>query len=281
MITVACVGDNVVDVYPSLGMGFPGGNAVNVAVAARRSGAAASYTGVIGAGPDGSVIARALAAEGVQTPRMRVADGPNAYSVIDLDGADRVFGDHDAGVSGFQLDAADLAYLAEVGFVHTGECSMLEDQVAEIAAVARVSYDFSDRPWEYAAPLLRYAWMASFSASHLAPDEAADLAARAVAAGPRVVLVTEGPRGALLRVGGVVVRLPARSGEVVDTLGAGDAVIGGVLTGLLRGEEPAQALGAGLDLAARACTHHGGFGYGEPLDRRWPMALRQRVRSAG
>src|SRR5579875_2394719 len=195
--------------------------------------------------------------------------------------AERVFGDHDAGVSGFQLDAADLAYLAEVGFVHTGECSMLEDQVAEIAAVARVSYDFSDRPWEYAAPLLRYAWMASFSASHLAPDEAADLAARAVAAGPRVVLVTEGPRGALLRVGGVVVRLPARSGEVVDTLGAGDAVIGGVLTGLLRGEEPAQALGAGLDLAARACTHHGGFGYGEPLDRRWPMALRQRVRSAG
>ena len=34
MLQVAAVGDNVADIYPSLGCLFPGGNALNVAVAA-------------------------------------------------------------------------------------------------------------------------------------------------------------------------------------------------------------------------------------------------------
>jgi hypothetical protein len=33
---VAAVGDNVADIYESLGLRFPGGNCLNVAVAARR-----------------------------------------------------------------------------------------------------------------------------------------------------------------------------------------------------------------------------------------------------
>jgi hypothetical protein len=35
---VAAVGDNVADIYESLGLRFPGGNCLNVAVAARTSG---------------------------------------------------------------------------------------------------------------------------------------------------------------------------------------------------------------------------------------------------
>jgi fructoselysine 6-kinase len=41
-VVLAGLGDNVVDRYVNEGMMYPGGNAVNVAVHARRSGAIAS-----------------------------------------------------------------------------------------------------------------------------------------------------------------------------------------------------------------------------------------------
>jgi fructoselysine 6-kinase len=271
---IATVGDNVIDVYAALGRVFPGGNAVNVAVAARRSGARSAYLGATGAGPDGAVVRAALAAEQVETTRMRVLDGPNAYSTIELVDGDRVFGPHDLGVSVFQLDEGDLAYLSQFWCVHTGECSSTEDQLAGLARVARVSFDFSDRPADYYEPLLAHIWFASFSGSHLTADEAVALAHRAAAAGPELVLVTEGPRGALLRTqDGEVAQVPAGQFQPVDTLGAGDAVIGGVLARLMLGDDPETALRAGQDLAAVSCGHNGAFGYGENLDDRWAAAI--------
>ncbi len=144
MSRLATVGDNVIDVYPALGRAFPGGNTVNVAVAARRGGAQAAHVGAVGAGPDGAVVRAALAAEQVETTRMRVLDGPNAFSTIELVDGDRVFGPHDLGVSVFRLDAGDLAYPRQFWCVHTGDCSSTEDQLADLAA--RVSFDFSDQP---------------------------------------------------------------------------------------------------------------------------------------
>jgi fructoselysine 6-kinase len=271
---IATVGDNVIDVYPAIGRAFPGGNTVNVAVAARRSGAESAYLGATGAGPDGAVVRAALAAEQVETTRMRVLAGPNAYSTIELVNGDRVFGPHDLGVSVFQLDEADLSYLSQFWCVHTGECSSTEDQLADLAAVARVSFDFSDRPAGYYEPLLAHVWLACFSGSHLTSEEAVDLAHRAAAAGPELVLVTEGPRGALLRTaGGQICRVPAQEFQPVDTLGAGDAVIGGVLARLMLGDSPEAALRAGQELAAVSCGHYGAFGYEENLDDRWAAAI--------
>lgn len=274
MSRIATVGDNVIDVYAALGRVFPGGNTVNVAVAARRSGAATAYLGATGAGPDGAVVRAALAAEQVETTRMRVLDGPNAYSTIALVDGDRVFGLHELGVSVFRLDEADLAYLSQFWCVHTGECSSTEDQLADLAAVARVSFDFSDRPADYYEPLLAHVWLACFSGSHLSSEEAVALADRAAAAGPELVLVTEGPRGALLRTAdGEITRAPARQFRPVDTLGAGDAVIGGMLARLMLGDGPEAALRAGQDLAAVSCGHYGAFGYGENLDDRWTAVI--------
>lgn len=273
MSRLATAGDNVIDVYPALRRVFPGGNTVNVAVAARRSGAQAAYLGAVGAGPDGEVVRAALAAERVETARMRVLDGPNAYSTVELIDGDRVFGPHDLGVSVFRLDRADLEYLRQFWCVHTGDCSSTEDQLADLAAVARVSFDFSDRPPDYCEPLLRHVWFACFSGSHLTADEAVGLAHRAAAAGPELVLVTEGPRGALLRTAdGAICRAPASAAAPVDTLGAGDAVIGGVLARLMLGDGAQAALRAGQQLAAASCAHYGAFGYGENLDDRWAAA---------
>jgi sugar/nucleoside kinase (ribokinase family) len=53
---------------------------------------------------------------------------------------------------------------------------------------------------------------------------------------------------------------PAAPARVVDTLGAGDAMIAGVIGALLRGSTPDSALRRAASAAAAACTHVGAWG---------------------
>ena len=144
------VGDNVVDRYVEAGFMYPGGNAVNVAVHARRNGATSAYLGAVGTDRAGHVVLAALEEEGVDTMLTRRVDGPNAYADVRIVAGNRVFGGADAGISRFTVSPADLEAAAAFDIVHTGECSMLEGQLNELAEAARtLSFDFSERPWDY------------------------------------------------------------------------------------------------------------------------------------
>src|SRR5207302_5585498 len=103
------IGDNVVDRYVSLGQMFPGGNALNVAVFARRAGAEAAYIGAIGTDAAGHLIRQALRQEAVDASRLRVIDGPTAYADVAVVEGDRRFVGSSLGVSRFVPDAVDLA----------------------------------------------------------------------------------------------------------------------------------------------------------------------------
>jgi fructoselysine 6-kinase len=273
------VGDNVADIYPSLGYLYPGGNALNVAVAAHRNGVATAYVGAIGTDEVGHVVETALEQEDVRTERLRIVEGQNAYSVIELDDGDRLFTDSGLGVSKICLDDADLEYISGFDCVHTGDCSRTEMQLNELAAVTRVSFDFSDRPREYCEPLLGKVWLACFSGTALGHEGVEDLARYVLQAGPQVVLVTEGPRGAMIATtAGKRVHVEASSTKPLDTLGAGDAVIGSVLAGVLKGEDLDTVMGAAMSFAAKVCTHHGAFEHGRALDSpglagNWPTSI--------
>jgi len=262
---LACVGDNVVDIYPSLRLVFPGGNAVNVAVAARRAGAYAAYLGAIGTDQAARIVFDALVAEGVDVSHLRLVAGPNAYSTIEIADGERIFGAAAIGVSRFSLDDNDLEYLAGFDLIHTGDNSMCEDQVAQMAEVAPLSYDFGERPPEYWRPLAPHVRVACLSAGPLSHEQAEELARDVAGTGPELVLVTEGARGAMVLVGGVV----HRAGAIVtpvDTLGAGDSLIGCFLTGIMSGEKPADALLAATGAAATTCLHVGAFGHVRSYD---------------
>jgi 2-dehydro-3-deoxygluconokinase len=53
--------------------------------------------------------------------------------------------------------------------------------------------------------------------------------------GPRIVALTLGADGCIIAGSGKIARVPALKVEVVDTTGAGDAFMGGLSYGLLRG----------------------------------------------
>lgn len=268
MRDLVCVGDNVVDVYPASGTMYPGGNTLNVAVAARRYGVRAAYLGAVGTDPAGSLVRAALEREDIEASRLRVLEGTNAWCTIELSEGDRRFVDHDLGVSRFVLDEADLDYIGEFSLAHSGDCSGTEDQLAEIAERTRLSFDFSNRPPSYYRPLLRHASLACFSGSHLSEEESDAIAEEALAEGSELVLVTKGARGAsLYRPGLDRLEAGAQPVAVVDTLGAGDVAIGVFLASHLSGKDAETALEEAMAAASEAVTRFGAFGYGTPIGR--------------
>jgi fructoselysine 6-kinase len=271
-MSIACVGDNVIDIYLGSGRGYPGGNAVNVAVAARRSEVPSAYLGAVGEDGTGAILREALTNEGVATERLRVLPGNTAWCEVRLIDGDREFGGTDVGVSRIKLTESDLDYLAGFSVVHTGDNSMLEAQVADMAARTKVSFDFGERPREYVDELIGHVWCACFSASRLSADDATALADEMAVLSPRIVLVSEGARGAQLVVDGTRFRAVSHASSVTDSLGAGDALIGGVLAGLISGSSPQDALRAGTRLAARAIGHFGAFGYGFDIASQRPSS---------
>jgi fructoselysine 6-kinase len=259
-------GDNVVDRYHDLGLMFPGGNALNVAVAGARAGAEAAYLGAVGTDRAGDVVLAGLRAEGVDSSRVRVVPGANAYADVTLVDGDRVFVGSEIGVSRFAMSPDDLAWASTFDLVHTGDCSMLEGQVADLARVVPVSFDFSiQRDPAYVEPLLPHLAVACFSATDLTEAAAIDLLGSAVARGARLALATRGTFPTLLHDGRRTWRQEVVPTTVVDTLGAGDSFIGRFLVGVIAGEDPVITLEAAARAAAATCGQFGAFGHGSPL----------------
>jgi fructoselysine 6-kinase len=269
---IVTVGDNVVDCYPDLGVMYPGGNTVNVAVHLSRLGISAAYVGAIGTDEAGDVVSQALAYERVDCSRLRRVHGPNARAYVRLDGGNRVFIGADPGVSVFTISVGDRQWLEGAALIHTGECSSLEPQLAELHDLpALLSYDFSIRPWDYVEKCAPYVDVAilSFDADCAATPE--DLARRVQALGPRVVAVTIGSLGAVVADGTQTVVAPAPQMDVVDTLGAGDAFIARLLSGIVRGESLGQLAAASTAYASETCMYYGAFGHEASLSPENPQ----------
>lgn len=265
-VTLLTVGDNVVDRYPDLGVFYPGGNAVNVAVHARRCGAGTAYIGAVGTDVAGRTVLDALVAEGVDTSLLRIVEGANAYATVRIVEGNRVFEHGDPGVSRFALTSADFAAAAAAAVVHTGECSMVEDQLADLSAAAsRLCFDFSERPFDYIAAHAPLVDIAVRSLPGAGVEAAVQEARRIHALGPGLVAVTMGAGGAVAVSGDEVLHAPAPPTAVVDSLGAGDAFIARFLTGLIAGTPLSELLGEATAYASAACTTFGAFGYETPL----------------
>lgn len=261
---LVAIGDNVVDCYVDLGWMYPGGNAVNVAVHASRLGAAAAYIGAIGDDEAGRCVYQSLVEEGVDLGAAEVLAGPNARAVVHVIDGNRVFGEGTEGVSRFRPTTSQLQVLARADLVHTGDCSMLEEHLATLRQHAGLlSYDFSEQPWEYVAPLAPLVDIAICSAPE---DESPEERARALAAlGPQLVVVTRSAAGATLLTPDGIHHAPPGEGPIVDTLGAGDALAARFLVGLLHKEPPADALSSATRYATKACGEYGAFGHRTPL----------------
>ena len=261
------LGDNTVDTYIDAGLQFPGGNAVNVAVLARRLGLPTAYLGCLGRDAAGDLIATALADEGVATDRVRRIDGPNARAFIVHNDGDRRFLRGEPGVRGrYDLGPDDVAYIAGFDAVHTSIFSELDAELPRLrAAASGLSYDFSER-WTDAAfaRVLPHIDLAFLSAPNRSDDEVAAVLRHCADAGVAIAVATRGAEGAMALIDGTLFRQGIVPADIVDTLGAGDGFITAFRVALLRGAEPAAALELGAGFAATVCGWQGAFGHATP-----------------
>jgi fructoselysine 6-kinase len=279
-VKLAGVGDNVVDRYRDLGTMFPGGQALNVAVHAHRLGIASAYVGAIGDDVAGRHVLGAIRAEGIDETRLRIIHGPNGYAEVALVDGNREFVGSADGVSKFDLEPADLDYLAGFDLIHSSESSFLEDQLHLLAGVRPLSFDFSvRRDPAYVEPLLPHVTIAEFSLSDLDDAAAGAWLERIHGLGPRLVLATRGAADALLYDGSRMWRQPSIPTELIDSLGAGDAFIARFLVGVLREEPFDRTLAAAAATASATCGTYGAFGHGTAAYPPIPPDVAARVAS--
>jgi fructoselysine 6-kinase len=247
---------------------FPGGNAVNVAVYARRWGHRGAYIGCVADDERGRLLRDALATEGIDISRLRVLPSPpgvTSYSDVTLQDGDRVFVGFLRGVSAdLQLTDEDLRFIREHDLVHTSVYSEIDDQLPLLRSAAhQLSYDFSDE-WDEAMleRVFPYIDIALLSSAAIEHAELVALLADPRFAGPRTIVATRGSEPALIRDAGVVHEQGIVETDVVDTLGAGDAFAARLFVERALGTPIERALSLAAESAAEACTWRGAWGYG-------------------
>lgn len=267
------VGDNCVDHYlPPIDRRFPGGNVLNVVANWLSHGFSARYAGAVGDDADGALIRQALADLGDDGSLLDVVPGARTgiSTIAVSEAGEPVFVEEVYGVSGKPpLTPALLSLVREARpIVHlstNGDALSVARTLRETGAT--LSCDFGYHLPEMTGPerreLLRVLRFAFVSAGHHADDSAVDELAAALAhEGPEVVLVGRGGRGVRGIYAGEVVSAPPVSGAApVDSLGAGDALIAGVLAAAATGASVGEQLLAGQRWAADACSHEGAFRY--------------------
>lgn len=254
-------GEALVDLVPADcegGAGFralPGGSPYNVAIGLARLEAPTGFLGRLSTDAFGRILRARLDEEGVDTTHVAIGAEPTALAVVSLDEEGHPdYSFHWEGTADRQLSASDLpADLTEVEALHVGSVSLvLPPAAGAYAALVQrehphrvVSLDPNIRPSFISDPagfglyldrLVRHAHLVKVSDEDLsivAPsDDPVEIARGWTANGPSLVVLTRGSAGARIVTGSFEADVPAEHVDVVDTVGAGDAFMAGLLARL-------------------------------------------------
>ncbi len=285
MPKVIGVGDNVVDKYMHTGIMYPGGNALNFAVFARRAGVEAAYLGSFGDDEPARHIQSVLRSFSVDISHCRNLVGENGFARVNIVGGDRVFLPSNAGgvMRQYPLDLSsdDLAYIGQFQLAHSSCYSYIEAQLPRLKETGiPLSFDFSSRiSDEYLSQVCPFVDFAFFSAAEsLEEASICRTIEKMHTRGCTIATATRGRMGAIMSCNGRLYRQAAEPVTAVDTMGAGDAFLTSFLVHVLESCNWQQmnlhdcddsAISAALKWAAHAaaetCRVSGSFGYGIPF----------------
>lgn len=285
MIKVIGVGDNVVDHYLDTNIIYPGGNALNFAVFAKKAGYEAAYLGTFGTDLAGQHVANVLKKLGIDISRCRNAAGENGCAKVRLQDGDRIFlpGNRGGVMREHPLvfSRQDLDYLKNYHLIHSSCYSYIEQELPKLKRTnVPISYDFSNRTTQdYLNLVCPFVDFAFFST----PDGASDNMIKTKLSqihekGCSLCLTTRGKDGATLYDGSRYYFQPAEPVEVIDTMGAGDAFFAVFMVNYLEkhllrlGTDDTnkerivtESLKKASKAAASTCRVRGTFGFGVVL----------------
>ncbi|HEY5836739.1 carbohydrate kinase family protein [Streptomyces sp.] len=279
-----CVADAFSDTLPSrpgeLALRvLPGGGPANTAVALARLGTPTRFLGRISHDPFGALFRTHLSDSGVDLSGVVAAEEPSTLAIATFDEAGQAtYTFHAAATADWQWTPAELgaAAVGDVACLHTGSLALIrepggsaiEELLSRVREGATVSIDPNVRPllvdparyqerlphWCALTDILR---LSSDDLELLMPGVSPEAACDAWhLAGARLVVITLGQGGALASLDGARVTVPARTVQVVDTIGAGDSFTAGLLHRLsLAGRLGGRLDGLTLAEVADACAY--------------------------
>jgi len=294
---VLCFGEALVDLLPDQRGRLrdcerfevhSGGAPANVAVGLARLGVPTAFCGVVGDDEFGQLLARKLRDEGVDTRLRFAAEARTGLWFVALDErGDRTFfspGGLDSADKTISRQDALAAPIPDARWLHCGSSCHIrpEGQRALKAAVqraaaasVRISFDPNVRVhlWRNLGAL-RALCESVFPACTLVklsedecetcvgermPEKAAE---RLRDMGVPIACITLGERGAIALRDGRWFRAEAPRVEVVDTTGAGDGFVAGLLSRLVRDPEPSDdvlqtAIRLACEVGSQVCTRMG------------------------
>ncbi|WP_445397882.1 aminoimidazole riboside kinase [Zobellella sp. An-6] len=281
MSVIYCLGDGVMDLLPAEGgqlLPCVGGAPANVAVGIRRLGVASAFVGRLGRDPFGDMIIDTLAREGVATSWVRQdARLPTSSTLVALDARGERSFFFLAQQSADQLLApADLPEFKAGDWLHLCSLALTAEPArgTTLMAVRRIRQAGGFVSFDANIRLSRWPDEASLKASleRIIPDvdllklsgEEAELltghadpnlAMTALENEYRLpfVLISLGAEGVLASLKGERLWQPAFAVEAVDTTGAGDAFMAGLLAGLATYPQADKAQFATVLTQAQAC----------------------------
>ena len=290
-LDVICMGEALID-FVSLQSGVSlldahdfrkaaGGAPANVAVGLARLGARAAFLGKVGDDAFGRFLQRTLEQDGVDTSGMVFSpDARTGLAFVSLTAQgerDFVFFRNPSADMTFRPDELREDLFPRAWVLHFGSITLIDEpaRAATLRAVdlarqagALISYDPNLRlnlwPSLDAARAgmregLAYADVVKVSEEELAvlsgTDNRAEGARRLLDAGPQLAAVTLGAQGCHYFTARAHAHLPGFAVHVVDTTGAGDGFVAGMLAGMLppwrTGRRPAELDAAELDAVFR------------------------------
>jgi fructoselysine 6-kinase len=257
-------------------MGFPGGNAANVAVWARRGGVDAAFLGAVGTDPAGTRLLALLGAEGVDVSGAERHPGFTAWTLVGdaAHGMER-FISWDPGVTPlYRLAPDQIPGLAAADFVHLPLYPEWADLAESLAlSGVRLSLDIGALGDMPLPPALAARCHIVFASAQGTVQQAEAIVADLLALDCGIVVVSLGGDGAIAGDATGIFHAPALPVDLPESLGAGDALAGAMLAALASGATVASALAKGTEAGSRACRTRGAFGHGFLL----PQDLKARI----
>lgn len=292
---IAVLGENLVDLLVSRDgtvNAVIGGGPLNVARTIARLGTPAHFISGVSSDAFGALVRDALRESAVQLALDKPRNEPTTLAVVELDPTGPRYHFHLNDTAAFAVDASALAlalgrvahwsaiYVGTLGLLVEPMASLGESVVTDAARDTLIVVDPNCRPSAvrdnagYRARVARVCARADvvkvstedldFLYPRLTHDEGVE---QILALGARCVILTDGPAPVRARTARCQVSVAVTPTDVVDTVGAGDALVGGFLTwwtghDLHRDELDdattlAAALTAATDIARLTCERAG------------------------
>lgn len=261
-----------------------GGDALQAAMTVANLGTPSAVATVLGDDPFAEPLLSWFERSGISTHVVVRRTGFTGLYLISLDGTgERSFAYYRKGSAASTIDAADVAWSEAPEAVLVSGITQAVSESSRRAALeaARrtreagglVVFDvnYRSRLWEDDAAKAREAFeeilplcdviraSAPEETTIIADEPNAARAARSLTTrGPSIAVVGCGAGGAVVASGGSVEKIAPPSVECVDTTGAGDALTGGFVHGLLAGLSPTDAARVGVAAGSFTVTRRGG-----------------------